>query len=101
MDLSCTVLNGLGEDGNDIGDDNRNGDVGVERLEGNDNLDSDVTNDLSGISTCSVGSRTVGRDILRAPFLVDDDSLVCGSSILVWKEKYERVRNTFTKHIRI
>lgn len=89
MDLSCTVLNGLGEDGNDIGDDNRNGDVGVERLEGNDNLDSDVTNGLSGISACSVGSRTVGRDILSATFLVDADSAVCGWSILDWKEKYK------------
>lgn len=83
MDLSCTVLKGLGEDGSDIGDDNRNGDVGVERLEGNDNLDSDVMNDLSGISACSVGSRTVGRDILRAPFLVDAVSSVCGSAILI------------------
>lgn len=95
MDLSCTVLKGLGEDGNDIGEDNRNGDVGVERLEGNDNLDSDVTNDLSGIFACSVGSRTVGRDILSAPFFVDVDSSVCGLSMLIWKEKYERVRHTF------
>lgn len=95
MDLSCTVLNGLGEDGNDIGDDNRNGDVGVERLEGNDNFDSDVTNDLSGISACSVGSRTVGRDILSAPFLVVAVSSVCGCSIFVWKEKYTCVRNIF------
>lgn len=61
--------------GRDRGEDNRNGDVGVPKLDGRDNLDSEErkvfgTEKMSGLSEVSGVQRTVGKDTLRDPFLV-------------------------------
>lgn len=80
---SGTFENGVGDVGKDTGDDIRNGEVRVPKLDGRDSFDSEVTKDFTsgkeGSSAASV-HRTVGRDILSESFLVGADSSFCSIS---------------------
>lgn len=78
-------MKGEGELGSDKGDDNRKGEVGVQRFDGKDIFESEETKDRTGTSDFSEGgSSTVGRDIFRVPFFPEVVcSSIAGSAILI------------------
>lgn len=93
-----TLTKGVGDAGNDKGDDSLKGEVGVPRLEGKESLDSDDTNglDLDMLLSLVVESeehRTFGRIIVIEPFGVGMGGVGSGASgmrrdgsaILIWK----------------
>lgn len=87
-DEVCEVFT-HGDDGNDIGEDNLSGDVGVPKLVGSDILESEELKEFTFISDLSSeGSgvqRTVGNDI----FLVDFCSLPGEPSMIFCNKRCE------------
>lgn len=79
------LIKGEGEEGKDIGEDIFKGDVGVPKLDGKDNLDSEETKeflrDMSSISDSGV-QRTVGSEIFRGLLLVELDRSSSGSAMI-------------------
>lgn len=85
------LMNGEGVAGKDRGEDNLRGDVGVPKLEGKDNFDSDVTNvfpftRISSLSDDSGVQRTVGKVIFNGLLLVEFWS--SSGSAMFWKERF-------------
>lgn len=74
----------MGEFGKDNGDDNRNGDVGVPRLEGRDNLDSEesrilgLESELSEIDAAE--QRTLGNFMFKE-FIFVSSQVACSFSV--------------------
>lgn len=82
----CDEVFTRGDDGRDKGEDTFSGEVGVPKLDGRDNFDSEETNevlmDLSDFSSESEVQRTVGNEILRESLF--DVSSISGESAILF-----------------